>query len=136
MTKKFLASRLFFTVTNLLQILVKNPISLILVLQNSVFSSSTISITDQYLANIEFTKYDIKRITCQLDPNKAHGQDMITIRMLKMFGNAIIEPLFKKFKNCLKSLKKAANKTSKTITQSLFVQSVVRFWNVSKTVTC
>ena len=133
MTKKFLASRLFFTITNLLQILVKNPISLILVLQNSVFSSSTISITDQYLANIEFTKYDIKRITCQLDPNKAHGQDMITIRMLKMFGNAIIEPLFK---NCLKSLKKAANKTSKTITQSLFVQSVVRFWNVSKTVTC
>ena len=136
MTKKFLASRLFFTITNLLQILVKNPISLILVLQNSVFSSSTISITDQYLANIEFTKYDIKRITCQLDPNKDHGQDMITIRMLKMFGNAIIEPLFKKFKNCLKSLKKAANKTSKTITQSLFVQSVVRFWNVSKTVTC
>ena len=136
MTKKFLASRLFFTITNLLQILVKNPIYLILVLQNSVFSSSTISITDQYLANIEFTKYDIKRITCQLDPNKAHGQDMITIRMLKMFGNAIIEPLFKKFKNCLKSLKKAANKTSKTITQSLFVQSVVRFWNVSKTVTC
>ena len=136
MTKKFLASLLFFTITNLLQILVKNPISLILVLQNSVFSSSTISITDQYLANIEFTKYDIKRITCQLDPNKAHGQDMITIRMLKMFGNAIIEPLFKKFKNCLKSLKKAANKTSKTITQSLFVQSVVRFWNVSKTVTC
>ena len=136
MTKKFLASRLFFTITNLLQILVKNPISLILVLQNSVFSSSTISITDQYLANIEFTKYDIKRITCQLDPNKAHGQDMITIRMLKMFGNAIIEPLFKKFKNCLKSLKKAANKTSKTITKSLFVQSVVRFWNVSKTVTC
>ena len=133
MTKKFLASLLFFTITNLLQILVKNPISLILVLQNSVFSSSTISITDQYLANIEFTKYDIKRITCQLDPNKAHGQDMITIRMLKMFGNAIIEPLFK---NCLKSLKKAANKTSKTITQSLFVQSVVRFWNVSKTVTC
>ena len=136
MTKKFLASLLFFTITNLLQILVKNPISLILVLQNSVFSSSTISITDQYLANIEFTKYDIKRITCQLDPNKAHGQDMITIRMLKMFGNAIIEPLFKKFKNCLKSLKKVANKISKTITQSLFVQSVVRFWNVSKTVTC
>ena len=136
MTKKFLASLLFFTITNLLQILVKNPISLILVLQNSVFSSSTISITDQYLANIEFTKYDIKRITCQLDPNKAHGQDMITIRMLKIFGNAIIEPLFKKFKNCWKSLKKAANKTSKTITQSLFVQSVVRFWNVSKTVTC
>ena len=107
------------------------------IIENSiVFNSSTIPVTNQYLANIEFTQYDIKRIIYQLDPNKAHGHDMITIRMLKMFGNAIIEPLFQKFKNCLKFLKKATNKTSKTLAQSLFVQSVVRFSNVSKTVTC
>ena len=69
---------------------------------NSVLSSSTVPVTDQYLANIEFTKDDIKRIICKLDPNKAHGHDMISIRMLKMSGDAIIEPLFKIFKNCLK----------------------------------
>ena len=69
---------------------------------NSVLPSSTNPITDQYLANIEFTKDDIKRIICKLDPNKAHGHDMISIRMLKMSGDAIIEPLFKIFKNCLK----------------------------------
>ena len=44
---------------------------------NSVLPSSTNPITDQYLANIEFTKDDIKRIICKLDPNKAHGHDMI-----------------------------------------------------------
>ena len=111
MTKKFLASRLFFTITNLLLILVKKPISLILFLQNSaqllkisVLSSSTIPVTDQYLANIEFTKDDIKRFICKLDPNKGHGHDMISIRILKMSSDAIIEPLslFKIFKNCLK----------------------------------
>ena len=134
MTKKFLAFRLFFTITNLLQILIKKPISSILFLQNSaqllknnsVLPSSTNPITDQYLANIEFKKDDIKRIICKHDPNKAHGHDMISICMLKMSGDAIIEPLFKIFKNCLnveyfgmtgkketlyRFLKKATNKT-------------------------
>ena len=54
------------------------------------------------LANIEFTKDDIKRVICKLDPNKAHGHDMISIRMLKMSVDTIIEPLFKIFKNSLK----------------------------------
>ena len=69
---------------------------------NSVLPSSINPITDQYLANTEFTKDDIKRIICKLDPNKAHGHDTISIRMLRMSGDAIIEPLFKIFKNCLK----------------------------------
>ena len=69
---------------------------------NSVLPSSTNPITDQYLASIEFMKDDIKRIICNLDPNKAHGHDMISIRMLKMSGDVIIEPLFKIFINCLK----------------------------------
>ena len=69
---------------------------------NSVLPSSTNPITDQCLANIEFMKDDIKRIICKLDPNKAHGHDMISICMLKMSGDAIIEPLFKILKNCLK----------------------------------
>ena len=51
---------------------------------NSVLPSSTNPISDQYLANIEFTEDDIKRIICKFDPNKAHGHDMISICMLKM----------------------------------------------------
>ena len=107
--KKYLASDLLFTITNLLQTLVKNPISLIPFLQqcsvienNSVLPSSTNPITNQYLANIEFTKDDIRIIACKLGSNNAHGHDMISICMVKMFGDAIIEPLFTIFKNCLK----------------------------------
>ena len=134
------------------------PISLILfakqcsiIENNSVLPSSTIPLTDQYLENIEFTKDDIKRIIWKLDPNKAHGCDIISIHMLKMSGNAIIEPFFKIFKNCLKCgifsddwkkgnivpiFKQGDKKTSKTITQSLFFQSGVRFLNRSYTITC
>ena len=68
------------------------------ILKTTVFSltiflillfSSTIPITDQYLANLEFTKDGIKRIISKFDPNKAHGHDMISIRMLIMSGDAI-----------------------------------------------
>ena len=45
----------------------------------------------------------IKRIICKLDSNKAHySHNMISSRILKMSGNATIEPLFTIFKNCLK----------------------------------
>ena len=69
---------------------------------SSVLTSLTIPVTYQYLAKIEFTKDDIKRIICKLDSNKAHGHDMISICMLKVSRGAIIEPLFKISKNCLK----------------------------------
>ena len=110
MTKKFLASRLFFTITNLLQILVKK-VDLFnsflakqcsVIENNSVLPSLTNPVTDQYMANIEFTKNDIKRIICKLDSNNTHGHDMISICVLKMSGDAVIEPLFNIFKNCLK----------------------------------
>ena len=85
------------------------------------------------------------------DPSKAHGHDIISISMLKMSGDAVIEPLVTNFKNYLKCgifpddwkkeilylyLEKVTNKTSKTIVQSLFFQSAARFLNVSCTITC
>ena len=132
MTKSFIAFRLFFMIINLLQILVKKLISSILLLQNRAkllkitmfyhhqplhkkwsfplrISSVNVTksavqwtnpITNQYLWNIESTKDDIKKIICKFDPNKNH--DIISICMLKMPGNAIIEPLFTIFKNRLK----------------------------------
>ena len=115
---------------------------------NSVFLSPTNHITDQYLANIEFMKDDIKKIICKLDHNKAQGHNRISIRMLKMSGDTIIERLFRIFKTCLKCgifpdgwkkgnrlyrfLKKATNKASKTIIQSLFFHFL--FSPASKTV--
>ena len=40
--------------------------------------------TDNNLSSCYFTKVDILRIINNLDPNKAHGHDKITIPMLKM----------------------------------------------------
>ena len=117
---------------------------------NSVLPSSSVPVTDQCLANIEFTKDDIKRIVCKLDPNKAHGHDMISFRMLKMPGGAIIEPLFKIFKNCLKCgifpddlkkgnivpiFKKGDKQNIKNYRPVLLFQSVVAF-SIIYTITC
>ena len=116
---------------------------------SSVLPSSTTPVTYQYLAKVEFTKHDIKRIICKLDRNKAHGHDMISICMLKVSGGAIIEPLFKIFKNCLKcgifsdGLKKGNiipifKKRDKQNIKNYgpVFQSAVRFSNVSCTITC
>ena len=51
---------------------------------------------------MEFTNDNIKGMTSKLNPNKPHGHEMTSICMLKMSGDAIIEPFFTIFKNCLK----------------------------------
>ena len=68
---------------------------------SSALSSSAVLITNQYLESIEFTKDDIKEIICKIDPNKAHGHDMISICMLKMSSRTIIKSHFKILKNFL-----------------------------------
>ena len=57
--------------------------------------------TNSVLSTIECDKEKIKKIINNLDPNKAHGHDMISIRMLKVCGEAICHPLEIIFKNCL-----------------------------------
>ena len=57
--------------------------------------------TDKSLSNNTFTEKDIEKVIQSLDPNKAHGHDMISIRMLKICGKSIIKPLLIIYKNCL-----------------------------------
>ena len=57
--------------------------------------------TDKFLSNITFTEKDIEKIIQNLDSNKAHGNDMISIRMLKICGQSIIKPLLIIYKKCL-----------------------------------
>ena len=52
---------------------------------------------------ISFTKDDIVNIIKNLNPNKAHGFDMISIRMLKICGDSILKPLELIFKSCIES---------------------------------
>ena len=44
---------------------------------------------------------DIAKIIHNFDPNKAHGHDMISIRMLKICGNSIYKPLQLIFRSCI-----------------------------------
>ena len=55
------------------------------------------------LSACHFAKENILRIINNLDPNKAHGHDEISIRMLKICGDSICRPLNIIFKTCLRT---------------------------------
>ena len=58
--------------------------------------------TEQKLSTLEFCTNDIAKIIKSLDPNKAHGHDEISIRMIKLCATSISKPLSILFRNCLK----------------------------------
>ena len=49
--------------------------------------------TENVISPIDFGSDDISKIIHNLDPNKAHSHDMISIPMLKICGNSIYKPL-------------------------------------------
>ena len=57
-------------------------------------------ITEKSLSDVDFSVEDIKNIN-KLDSNKAHGNDMISIRMLKLFDKSLCKPLSIISKSCL-----------------------------------
>ena len=64
-----------------------------LITNTSVLPINCESLTDKFLSNISFTDNDIGKIIKSLDPNKAHGHDMMSIRMPKICGDSIYKPL-------------------------------------------
>ena len=56
--------------------------------------------TDSRLSSVRFSQDDIAKIIQNLDPNKVHGHDNISIRMLKICGSSICKPLEMIFKQC------------------------------------
>ena len=58
--------------------------------------------TESLLESFHFIADHIGDIIKKLDPDKAHGHDMISIRMLKLCGDSIWKTLEIIFKNCLK----------------------------------
>ena len=59
--------------------------------------------THESLSTIDFSTDDILKIIRNLDPNKAHGHDMISIRMIKICDTSICRPLKLIFQACLES---------------------------------
>ena len=60
-------------------------------------------LTDNRLSSVSFSQDDIAKIIQNLDPNKAHGHDNISIRMLKICGSSIYKPLEMIFKQCIET---------------------------------
>ena len=56
---------------------------------NSVLPTNLPQLTNKCLDSIHFSSSDIAKIISHLDPNKAHGHDMLSIRMIKLCGNSI-----------------------------------------------
>ena len=57
-------------------------------------------LTYNRLPSVSFSQDGIAKIIRNLDPNKAHGHDNISIRMLKICGSSIyklLEMIFKQF---------------------------------------
>ena len=74
-----------------------------LIPNKSVLPSELPLLTENSLANCHFSKNDILQIIRNLDSNKAHGHNMISIRTLKLCGDSICKPLEITFKTCLRN---------------------------------
>ena len=59
--------------------------------------------TDNRLLAVNFSIDDIAKMLQNLDPNKAHGHDKISIRMLELCSNSICKPLELIFKKSMES---------------------------------
>ena len=73
-----------------------------LVQNSSVLPTYFKLFTDKSLSNITFTDNDIGRIISSLDRNKAHGHDMKSIHMLKIYGDSINKLIGLIFRACLR----------------------------------
>ena len=60
-------------------------------------------LTDKCLSMVKFVSNDILKIIQNLNPNKAHGHDKISIRMLKICGDSLCRPLELIFNDCMLS---------------------------------
>ena len=74
-----------------------------LVENNSKLPTNSFKRTNTLLSTISFTKDDIAKIIENLNPNKARGFVIISIRMLKICGNSMLKPLEPIFKSCLEN---------------------------------
>ena len=57
------------------------------------------------LSDVQISNEKIIKIINNLDSNKAHGHDMISIRILKLRGRSLYKPLSIIFKSCLSQMK-------------------------------
>ena len=57
--------------------------------------------TDQSLTSVNFSQDDLLKIIQNLNPNRSHGPNKISIRMIKICNNSLGKPLEMIFKSCI-----------------------------------
>ena len=65
--------------------------------------SAFIRKADKYLSTVTFYKNETKRAICNLDPNKAHGHDMLSIHILKNCDDSLCGQLGLIFQSCFEN---------------------------------
>ena len=76
-----------------------------LIKNSSVLPSVLLKRTENVISSVDCGSDDIAKIIQKLDPNKVHGHDMISIRMLKICGNSIYKPLQLICRSCIENRK-------------------------------
>ena len=66
---------------------------------SSKLSSTFLERKEKVISLISFSSNDIAKAVRDLDPNQAHGHDMLRICMLKIDGESISKPLKVIFKS-------------------------------------
>ena len=61
--------------------------------------------TDKKLCNLSINENDIYTIISNLDPNKSHGWDNLSVRMINLCCDSVIYPLKFIFEGALRELK-------------------------------
>ena len=74
-----------------------------LIKNSSLLPSVLFKRTENVISTIDLGSDDIAKIIQKLDPNKAHGHDMISIHMLKICANSIYKPLQLIFRLCIEN---------------------------------
>ena len=69
---------------------------------SSILPNKLAKLTNKSLDTFNFSTDDVSKITNNLDPNKTHDHDMLSIRMIKLCGNSICKPLSITFNDYLK----------------------------------
>ena len=80
--------------------------------------------TEQKLSTFEFCTDNIVKIIKSLDPNKAHGHDEISVRMIKLCATSIAKPLSILFRNCFEN--QCSLKNGRKPTLYLFIKKVIK----------
>ena len=58
---------------------------------------------DERISDVLFSSSDLSKIIQELNPNKAHGHDNISIKMIQLCGDSIILPLKSIFESAINS---------------------------------